>query len=106
MLLIVLDQSDRVVCHESADGTAGLDEQNDGPIWPEYEPRGIEVQRLLVDVAPDGCRGLSSVEAAKDRIRKLMAIHHFGGVRLRVHRKGDHLGVNGFESLNCSLKVS
>ena len=62
VLLIVLDQSDGVICHEAADRTAGVDGQGDGPVWAQDKPSGVEVEWLLVDVGADGRCHLSSVE--------------------------------------------
>ena len=44
-VLVVADQADRVVCGETADGTAGLDQHDDGPVRSQDEPRRVEVGR-------------------------------------------------------------
>ncbi len=104
--MIMLDQPGSVSSHEAADRTARLDEQDDGSIWPQDEPGGMEVKRLLVDVAADGRRDLSSLEPKKEWIGERMAFHDLFCVLFRVDRKRHHPGADLFEPLNAFLKVS
>ena len=76
VILIVLDKSDGVICHEAADRTTGVDGQGDGSVWPKDESCGVEVEWLLVDVGADGRYHLSSVEPIQDWIDERMAFHH------------------------------
>ncbi len=66
----------------------------------------MEIQRFLVDVAADGCHGLSGVEPTNDGVPELVSIHHFLGVLLRVNGKRHNLGSDLFEPLSKLLKVS
>ncbi len=66
----------------------------------------MEIQRFLVDVAADGCHGLSGVEPMNDGVGELVPTHHFFGVLFRVNGKRHNLGSDLFEPLSKLLKVS